>query len=389
MQFSLSLPRRPDLDTAFDRVRLDDSGKWDVRPARKELSLRGGQVCLPPAYEDDCPAALSLTPWAMGQLCARLGIPTPYFKRCPPCLRDSQANHWLRYAPAQGGEEDEDAGPFQEPDEPHLAAGWDDTWLLRGRKDRLRGILSSRYAALDNAQLLDALRPLLLDRQERLEVKDFALSEESLHLRLVDPQLAREVLKDDRLMVGFHVSNSEVGRHSVRVDALVWRLVCSNGLIRLVNGRSLFRQRHVALDQERFAQALRGAIAEAALEGAGLLERLAWATKEPVLDVPAAIERLGAQWRLSERTRELVTASLLSEAPSQQETVYGLVNAFTSAAHHLSPEERYRVETLAGRLAETGLPRPRQVTSLEEVTAFPNGRQSTVRNGSTRVLAGQ
>jgi len=239
MQFSLPLPRRPDLDTAFDRVRLDDSGKWDVRPARKEFSLRGGQVCLPPAYEDDCPAALSLTPWATGQLCARLSIPTPYFKRCPPCLRDSQVNYWLRYAPAPTGEEDEDAGPFAEPDEPHLAAGWDDTWLLRGRKDRLRGILSSRYAALDNAQLLDALRPLLLDRQERLEVKDFALSEESLHLRLVDPQLAREVLKDDRLMVGFHVSNSEVGRHSVRVDALVWRLVCSNGLIRLVNGKSL------------------------------------------------------------------------------------------------------------------------------------------------------
>lgn len=389
MQFSLPLPRRPDLDTAFDRVRLDDTGKWDVRPARKELSLHGGQVCLPPAYEDDCPAALSLTPWATGQLCTRLGIPTPYFKRCPPCLKDSQANHWLRYAPTQASEEDEDAGPFEEPDEPHLAAGWDDTWLLRGRKDRLRGILSSRYAALDNAQLLDALRPLLLDRQERLEVKDFALSEESLHLRLVDPQLAREVLKDDRLMVGFHVSNSEVGRHSVRVDALVWRLVCSNGLIRLVNGKSLFRQRHVALDQDHFAEALRGAIAEAALEGAGLLERLAWATKEPVADVPAVIEWLGAQWRLSERTRELVKASLLSEHPSQQENLYGLLQAFTSAAHHLSPEERYRVETLAGRLAETGLLRPRTTLSMEGNATPLDGRQGMTHNGRTRIPVGR
>ena len=34
------------------------------------------------------------------------------------------------------------------------------------------------------SSLLDALRPLLQSRESRLEVKDFCLSEESLHLRL-------------------------------------------------------------------------------------------------------------------------------------------------------------------------------------------------------------
>lgn len=387
MQFTLPLPRRPDLDTVHDRIRIDDAGKWDVTPARKELSLCGGRLCLPPSYEDDCPAALTLTPWALSQFCQRLGIPTPYFRKCPPALQDQQANHWLRFAPADNSDEEQ----------ADLPAARDETWLLRGRKDRLRGVLSARYARLDNQQLLDALRPLLQSREHRLEVKDFSLSEESLHLRLIDPQVSREVLKDDRLFVGFHVSNSEVGVRSVRVDALVWRLVCANGLIRLVNGKSLFHRRHVSFDPERFRTDLQLAIAEAVTEGAGLLERLALAARASVPDMPGAIRSLSEQWRLSERTQELVTASLLSEAPSQQETVYGLVNAFTSAAHHLDPEERYRIETLAARLAETGIPRSRSRNALpspqegDPQSGFdsPSGFDAAVpsRNGRSRAVA--
>jgi len=387
MQFTLPLPRRPDLDSVHDHVRADDAGKWDVSPARKELTLRSGRLCLPTSYEDDCPTDLTLTPWATAQLCQRLGVPTPYFKRCPPELKDLQANHWLRFAPAT----DACDGGCDETREPDPTAAKDETWLLRGRKARLRGVLSSRYARLDNAQLLGALRPLLQTRESRLEVKDFSLSEESLHLRLIDPSISREVLKDDRLFVGFHVSNSEVGVRSVRVDALVWRLVCANGLIRLVNGKSLFHRRHVSFDPDGFSRSLQSAIAEAVTEGAGLLERLALAARAPVPDVPAAVRSLSEAWRLSERTQELVTASLLSEQPSQQETVYGLVNAFTAAAHHLDPEERYRIETLAARLAETGVPRPGSRDALtraeDGLTRNGFGAPSLPRNGRPRAGA--
>ena len=391
MQFTLSLPHRPDLDAVRDHIQKDDAGKWDVSPARKELSLRGGRLCLPPSYEDDCPTDLTLTPWATSQLCQRLGIPTPYFRKCPTALRDLQANHWLRFAPATdecdcGGEREQD--PTAARDE---TPARDETWLLRGRKDRLRGVLSSRYSPLDNATLLDALHPLLDARESRLEVKDFSLSEESLHLRLVDPSISREVLKDDRLFVGFHVSNSEVGVRSVRVDALVWRLVCANGLIRLVNGKSLFHRRHVSFDPDGFSRSLQTAITEAVTEGAGLLERLALAALAPVPDVPAAIRSLSESWRLSERTQELVTASLLSERSDQQETVYGLVNAFTSAAHHLDSEERYRIETLAARLAETGVPRPRSHAAPPlpggGAPRYGSDLTGAVRNGRSRTGA--
>ena len=219
----------------------------------------------------------------------------------------------------------------------------------------MRGILSQRYVRLDNRHLLDCLLPLL---QSRYEVKHLALTPESLHLRLVDPDLTRDVLPNDRLMVGLHVANSEVGRRAVSVDALVYRLVCANGLIRLVRGRSLLRHRHVSWDEPRFAEALQKALGEALTAGAGLIEQLAWAAKTPIPDVDGTLAALVQQGSLTQELREGVRRALLGTPPSQQETVYGLVNALTFVAQGLCPDDRYDLEVLAGRLLENGLPRP-------------------------------
>ena len=79
--------------------------------------------------------------------------------------------------------------------------------------------------------------------QSQYEVQWLAITEESWHLRLVDPKLSRDVLPGDRVIAGLHIGNSEVGKRSVTVDALVYRLVCEDGLVRLIKGRSLIHQR--------------------------------------------------------------------------------------------------------------------------------------------------
>src|SRR5262249_8787947 len=154
------------------------------------------------------------------------------------------------------------------------------------RNETLRGALSKRYAPLDNATLLSCLSPLL---ERRYSVGWFAMSDTSLHLRLIDTQLARDVLPHDRLFVGIHIANSEFGKRAVPVDALVFRLVCSNGLIRLVKGKSLLHQRHLFLSRPRFEEALQQAIGEALTTAAGFLEQLAWATRAPIKDVEATL----------------------------------------------------------------------------------------------------
>jgi hypothetical protein len=301
------------------------------------------------------PEGLRLSPWATQQLCQRLGIPIGYFRRCPAALQDANVNHWL-----------EASGQSRRSGERRSRTVAAEKWLLRARGDTLRGVLTERYARLDNVDLLTALAPLW---ESRFEVGWFALTDETLHLRVIDPRLSREVLPGDRLVAGLHIANSEVGKRSVTVDALVWRLVCQNGLVRLVKGRSLLSQRHVALSRAEFALALRDAIREALISGAGFMERLVWATRQSLRDLDPVLTTLVARWRLSQTTEGLVRKALSCERNGQQETLYGLINGLTNAAQQLGPDARYALETLAGRLLETGVPRG-------ERTALPVGEEA-------------
>ena len=316
------------VDDVRDQVDADGVGKWDARVLRDHLSFCNGQLTFS-SPEKGC-AALTPTNWATGQLCARLGIPAPYFRKCPAELQDVQANHWLSNSKEVDGEK----------------------WLVRAKDEQLRAVLSSRYSPLDNDELLRALSPMM-DACLRVDWVD--LSDEGLHLRIVDPQKTQDVLPGDGLSVGIHIANSEVGGRSLSVDALVYRLVCTNGLIRLVKGKSLLRQRHIHIARPRLVAALEEAVEQAWNEASGFLEQMRQTTQMPVPDVEGTIERIGERWHLSQSVQEGILGDLRREPVRVQETVYGVVNALTSAAQRLPAEGRYDLEVLAGHLAEHGV----------------------------------
>ena len=343
-----------------ERLRADDAGKWDMVTRRDELRMQEGTLLVPAPSGD---RSLSLSTWAGGQMCSRLGIPVSYFRKCPADLQDVQANHWLKNArslAAHPDEEDEDA--------PHAARTWDEAekprsrrsqastqperWRLRAKDEKLRAVVSDRYTPLDNAQLWEQLRNHV---PQGYRVDWFGLSDESLHLRLVDPERCREVLPGDDLSIGIHVANSEVGGRALSVEALVYRLVCTNGLIRRVGGKSLLRQRHIHISTLRLEAALAEATHRALEEAEGFLQLLKQATLTPISDVGGTIEQLGSRWALSQGTQEAVKVALLRENPGQQETLYGVINAFTYTAQSMSDEARYDLEVLAGHLAEHGV----------------------------------
>jgi hypothetical protein len=321
-----------------DQVAADDCGKWDSIVPCRQITLYRGRLVFPEAQSHGFDMGLALTPWASSQACQRLGLPAAYFKRCPAYLQDANFNHWLRPEETGGRLTPGDRAPEPEP-----------LWLLRAKGASVRGVLSPKYSRLDNAQLLAALFPLLSGT--RYQVGLVQMSAESLHLRLVDPTIARDVLPGDRLLVGIHVANSEVGLRAVTVDALVFRLICANGLIKRVNSRSLLRQRHLHVSEPRFAALLEKALREAVTVAAGFIEQMALAVRTPVPDAEKAIEVLAGLWDLPKATQEYVRFALYGQASG--ETLYGLVNAVTSAAQRLPVEDRFELETLAGVLVDT------------------------------------
>lgn len=371
-QLPLGLAPTGDLALVRERVRRDALDKWDALTPRAEIRLHNGRVWFPEAAQSDFAASLRPTPWATAQFCQRLGIPAAYFKKCPPRLQDLQFNHWIRQA--SGGQEappeegdDDPLGPDRTDDEappewtdagglagPDPSGTHSEPWLLRMKGDVLRGVLSSRYSRLDHDLLLDCLAPLI---PQGFAVDWFSLDDAGLHLRLVDPRKPQSVLPGDDLLCGIHLANSEVGKRAVTVDALVYRLVCQNGLIRLVKGKSLMHRRHVHLSAPRFREALEGAVVGALDEAGRFVEQIRTAARTPVPDVAAVLALLGHQEALSKGFLEAAEKSLRSEPAGQQETVWGLANGLTQAGQALSPDERYAVEALAGRLIEHGPPR--------------------------------
>jgi len=364
-QLPLGLAPTGDLALVRERVLRDALDKWDALSPRTEIRLHRGRLWFPEAAQSDFAASLRPTPWATAQFCQRLSIPVAYFKRCPSDLMDAQFNHWVRQLEGHSESQRDDCPPApertdddvppetshaDEPDGPSPS----ETWLLRMKGDVLRGVLSSRYARLDNDLLLDCLMPLL---PAGFKVDWFSLDENSLHLRLVDPRKPQSVQPGDELLSGIHVGNSEVGCRAVTVDALVYRLLCKNGLIRLVKGRSLMHRRHVSLSASGFKEALERAVLGALEEASCFLEQIRTAARTPVPDVAAVLALLGRQEALSKGFLEAAERSIRAEPSGQQETVWGLVNGLTRASQSLSPDNRYAVEALAGRLIEHGPPR--------------------------------
>jgi len=391
---------KPTLDEVCDRIQADDNGKWDTILPKNELVMQGGKLRLPDGYESHACDTLAPTPWAAGQLCGRLGIPTAYFRRCPARLQDTQFNFWSCYTgesdehfypgeslppasryPEEDGYSYEDDYVESEPaayrnghsigngfyNSGSAGSTASEYWLLRARGETLRAVLTERYSPLDNRALLESLRKSL---PPHLLVQWIALDDESFHLRMFDPNLRRDVRSDDPLQAGLHIANSEVGKRSVTVDAVVYREVCSNGLVRLVKGKSILQQRHIGVAPAHFTVLLRQAMQQSLLTAQEFMTQMAVAADQPLQDVEKELKQLVSHWKLTQSFVEQVQASLQQEDARYQETVFGLVNAVTHAAQTLDADRRYEMEAFAGKLLERRSMRSAVVSSPRKVVTL-------------------
>ncbi|MTW13413.1 DUF932 domain-containing protein [Pseudoduganella eburnea] len=158
--------------------------------------------------EADGPWRYPLSELACSQLAKKLNIPFTYFKLMRdlyPELLDQNINGWLRInAP--------------------------DSYMVRTLDGRARAFLSNRYRRLDNFDLAMSVMPIL-KQLPGARFESVELTESKLYLKVITSKIECEVAPGDILQAGVIVSNSEVGCGTLRVEPLLYRLVCSNGLI--------------------------------------------------------------------------------------------------------------------------------------------------------------
>lgn len=198
------------LDRLIEKLSHDHAHQtdWFVSATKMHCETPRPSQCDLVIDMDAGPLRYQLSDHAAAQIASKLDIPYAYFKRMRelnPALLDLNVNSWLKLNASE-------------------------SYMVRTMDWRARAFLSSRYRRLDNIKLMQSVVPVLRQlpgaRFESVE-----LTESKLYLKVVSERTQCEVAPGDIVQAGVIVSNSEIGSGSLRVEPLIYRLRCSNGLI--------------------------------------------------------------------------------------------------------------------------------------------------------------
>lgn len=301
------------------RIAEDDCNKWDRTVQATALSVaENGQLTA--RNGGVVPDPFILSDLATAQLCARLGIPAAYYRRLPAQMQATVANFDLQRMN-------------------------DREFLLRGKANYVRAVLSSEYVTFDNRQIAETVAELL--RSDAIRVKAFALEETHCYLKIVSNELVEPV---SGLKAGIVIINSEVGMGGVTVEPFVFCKSCTNDLV--VNVGKSFWHAHIHFKTHELTTRIAEAIGDTFLEASKLLDRFLKTREEPVPDPLAVIRKIGEARKFSQKLTDAVVSRYVAEPDPSR---FGVINAFTAAAQTLAPLQRIELERFAGRLLEAQL----------------------------------
>lgn len=284
------------------------------------------------------------------QIATRLGIPYRYYQKMQkeqPALLDENVNTWLQETPERR--------------------------MLRVLDGRVRAFLSARYRRLDNLELCAAVLPVIKD-MKGASIESCEVTESHMYLKVINKRMKAEVAVGDAVQAGFVVSNSEVGLGSLRVEPLVYRLVCKNGLIckdfaqkkyhvgRQVNesedaAYELYSEETLRQDDKSFFMKVQDIVRVAADEAKFELavERMRETMHIPLEHEPMKeVELLADRFQLTQAERGDVLRQLFMSRDSSR---YGLMNAVTAASKICADYERAtELERIGGEILAMPIP---------------------------------
>lgn len=106
-----------------------------------------------------------------------------------------------------------------------------------------RAFLSDRYLRIDNADIFETVYPILKDLEVTFESQE--VTDQKLYIKVVNKRITKEVKPGDYVQSGILITNSEVGMGTVTIQPLLYRLVCTNGMIVNDFKTAATRRRHI------------------------------------------------------------------------------------------------------------------------------------------------
>ena len=316
-----------------------------------QMSTSGSRSVLTVAVANDR-QQFAVNELAHQQIASRLNIPYRYYQKMQteqPALLDSNVNTWFQQTPERR--------------------------MVRVLDGNVRAFLSDRYRRLDHLELCAAVLPVI-NEMKGATIESCEVTETHLYLKVINKRLKAEVTVGDVVQAGFVVSNSEVGVGSLKVEPLVYRLVCKNGMIckdfaqkkyhvgRQVAGGDeayeIYSDATLAQDDKAFFMKVQDTVRCAVDETRFMLtvDKMREAMNTPLEHDPVkSVEILADKFMLTQNERGDVLRQLFMGGDNSR---YGLMNAVTAAAKIAVDYERAtELERIGGEIL--ALPTPKHL----------------------------
>lgn len=280
---------------------------------------------------------------AHGQIASRLNIPAAYYSKMreqAPALLADNVNHWFQKNPEKR--------------------------LVRSLNGNARAFLSDRYQRIENEEIASVVLPQLLEH-EGVEIKSCAITESRMYIKAVFSRIQGEVVKGDVVQAGIVISNSEVGQGAVKIQPLVYRLVCENGMViedakytaRHVGGRisaqediyEMLSNETIAADDRAIMLKVRDVV-RASFDEARFASRLSAmqeTTTQKIIGNPAeSIKLLAKKFSFNEFEQGSILRHLIEGGDTSR---WGVLNAVTRTAQDIEDYDRAtQLETAGGNI---------------------------------------
>lgn len=318
------------IELATEIQRQADS-KRDFITDTRTLEMTGrGQLAM---EVNDTQVTLDVTPHAHNQIAQRVGIPTPYYKRMvaeAPHLLAKNINHWFTEKPERR--------------------------MVRTLDDKARAFLSDRYRIIDHFEILETVLPVVSEMGLVDGIVSTEITDNRIYFKVINQRLELEVQKGDVVQAGFVISNSETGMGALKVEPLIYRLVCTNGMIsqdysqkRYHVGRAaasedeayeLYADETLRADDAAFLLKVRDTVRAAVdiTQFTKIVERMREATGQKIEGNPVkAVEVASKTFGLNQGESSGILTHLIQGGDL---SAYGLLNAITRTAQDVESYDR-------------------------------------------------
>ncbi|MGI6689794.1 MAG: DUF932 domain-containing protein [Christensenellales bacterium] len=266
------------------------------------------------------------------QIGSTLGIPAKYYDKMRaenPDLLSTNVNSWFNETPS--------------------------VRMVRTLDGTARAFLSERYRRIDNYEIAEAVLPIIAQIPDA-RVASCEVTEQRIYLKVVNPRLETEVSPGDVVQSGILITNSEVGLGSMAIQPLIYRLVCSNGMVvndaatrRYHIGRgneanedyTLYSDETLKADDKalmlKVQDTVKAVVDATRFEKVVQMMRDAKDAKITSSDIPKMVELAASDYGLTKKEGGGILDYLIRD---EELSLYGLSNAVTRAAQDAESYDR-------------------------------------------------